>query len=319
MTDPPRAGEAAASPAASAAHPSPAASTASVTDEVVASFADAPDPRTREILQSLVRHLHGFAREVGLTETEWQRGIEFLTRVGHTTTDQRQEFILLSDVLGLSMLTVGLNQPADPGVTESTVFGPFFVEGSPHIPLGGDLAQGAPGHPCWIDGTVRDTRGAPVPGARLEVWEADEEGLYDVQRDTGQTMARGHLFADADGGYRFWSVRPSAYPIPDDGPVGDLLRAGGRGPMRPAHVHFMVTAPGHRTLVTHIFAAGDPYLDDDAVFGVKQSLVVDFAEQPAGTAAPDGTVVDTPWYRASFDIVLADDPAASAGTGGGRA
>lgn len=307
MTDRPRTGEASASPAASAAHPSPAASAPGVTDEVVASFADAPDARTREVLQSLVRHLHGFAREVGLTEAEWQRGIEFLTRVGHTTTDQRQEFILLSDVLGLSMLTVNMGQPADPEATESTVFGPFFVEGSPHVPLGGDLAQGAPGHPCWIEGTVRDTRGAPVPGARVEVWEADEEGLYDVQRDTGRTMARGHLFTDADGAYRFWSVRPSAYPIPDDGPVGDLLRAGGRGPMRPAHVHFMVTAPGYRTLVTHIFADGDPYLDDDSVFGVKRSLIVDFAEQAPGTAAPDGTVVDTTWYAAAFDIVLADE------------
>lgn len=279
---------------------------ATVTDEVIERLAGAPNPRTREVLQSLVSHLHAFARDVGLTEDEWWQGIRFLTRVGHTTTDQRQEFILLSDVLGLSMLTVGLNQPSDDAVTESTVFGPFFVEGSPEVPLGGDLAGGAPGPPCWVEGTVRDRRGDPVSGARIEVWEADAEGLYDVQRGDERTMGRGHLFTDDSGGYRFWSVLPSAYPIPDDGPVGDLLAASGRGPMRPAHVHFMISAPGYRTLVTHIFAAGDPHLDDDAVFGVKPSLITDFVDQPAGTG-PDGAVVDATWYRAAFDFVLADD------------
>ena len=277
-----------------------------VTAEVVDSFAQAGGPRTREVLQSLVSHLHQFVQDVGLTEEEWWQGINFLTQVGHTTTEQRQEFILLSDVLGLSMLTVGLNNPSAGEVTESTVFGPFFVGGSPEVALGGDLAQGAPGRPCWIEGTVRDQRRAPVPGARLEVWEADEEGLYDVQRDDGGTTARGHLFTDHDGSYRFWSVLPAAYPIPDDGPVGDLLDAGGRGPMRPAHVHFMISAAGHRTLVTHIFAAGDPYLDNDAVFGVKDSLITDFVEQAPG-AGPDGSALATVWYRAAFDFVLADD------------
>lgn len=283
------------------------ATTGSVTDEVVDSFARTPDPRTRQVLESLVRHIHDFAREVELTEEEWHAGIQFLTRVGHITTDKQQEFLLLSDVLGLSMLTVGLNNPGDGEVTSSTVFGPFFVAGSPEVPLGGDLAQGAPGDPCWLEGTVRGQRGAAVPGARIEVWEADEEGLYDVQRPDAQLSGRGHLFTDEDGFYRFWSVRPSAYPIPDDGPVGELLGATARGPMRPAHVHFMISAPGYRTLVTHIFAAGDPYLDNDAVFGVKRSLVTDFVEQPPGEG-PDGTSLDGPWYRATFEFVLADQP-----------
>jgi hydroxyquinol 1,2-dioxygenase len=275
-----------------------------VTDEVVASFAGTPDDRLREIVQSLTRHLHAFAREVRLTEREWAAGIEFLTRVGHITDDKRQEFILLSDVLGLSMLTVAINAPAHPEATESTVFGPFFVEGAPEVPLGGDIAQGAKGVPCWVSGSVRSTDGSPLPGARIDVWEADEDGFYDVQYAGDRTAGRGWLRAGADGEYRFWSVRPSPYPIPDDGPVGRLLGATVRGPMRPAHLHFRVEAPGHRTLVTHIFVAGDPYLDRDAVFGVKDELVVEFAEHPPGTG-PDGRELGTPWASARFDIVLA--------------
>jgi hydroxyquinol 1,2-dioxygenase len=205
-------------------------------------------------------------------------------------------------VLGLSTLTVGINAPADPRATESTVFGPFFVDDAPEVPLGGDIAGGASGVPCWVSGTVTDTAGAPVAGARIDVWEADDDGLYDVQRDGG-TAARGWLRSGPDGGYRFWSLRPTPYPIPDDGPVGDLLAATGRGPMRPAHLHFKVTAPGYRTLVTHIFVAGDPHLASDAVFGVKDSLVVEFADHPAGTA-PDGRALDADWPSAHFDIVL---------------
>jgi protocatechuate 3,4-dioxygenase beta subunit len=274
-----------------------------VTDEVVASYAGAPDARLREIMESLTRHLHGFAREVRLTPQEWEAGIAFLTRVGHTTDDKRQEFILLSDVLGLSMLTVGINAPASPEATESTVFGPFFVDGAPEVPLGGDIARGAKGTPCWVSGTVRSTDGAPVGGARIEVWEADEDGFYDVQYEGDVVAGRGRLTSAADGGYRFWSVRPRHYPIPDDGPVGDLLRATGRGSMRPAHLHFKVDAPGFRTLITHIFVAGTEHLDSDAVFGVKQSLVVPFAEHGPGTA-PDGREMDRDWARAEFDIVL---------------
>ena len=274
-----------------------------VTDEVVASFAGTPDARLREIAQSLTRHLHAFARDVRLTQEEWEAGIGFLTRVGHITDDRRQEFILLSDVLGLSMLTVGINAPATPGATEPTVFGPFFVEDAPEVPLGGDIARGAKGTPCWVSGTVRSTDGSPLPGARIEVWEADEDGFYDVQYGGDRSAGRGWLRSGDDGGYRFWSVRPSSYGIPDDGPVGELLAATGRAPMRPAHLHFKVDAPGHRTLITHIFVAGDPHLGSDAVFGVKESLVVEFVEHPPGPA-PDGRTLDTPWTGVEFDIVL---------------
>ena len=275
-----------------------------VTAEVLASFGGADAARYREIMESLVRHLHAFAREVRLTETEWQQGIDFLTRAGHITDDRRQEFILLSDVLGLSMLTVAINAPASAGATEATVVGPFFVAGAPEVPLGGDIAGGAKGRPCYVSGTVRGTGGESVPGARIEVWESDEDGFYDVQYPDGRIGGRGWLRSAPDGGYRFWSVRPAPYPIPDDGPVGDLLTAAARGPMRPAHLHFKVDAPGYRTLITHIFVAGDPYLDRDAVFGVKESLITDFAEHPPGRG-PDGRLSDEPWTSVTFDIVLA--------------
>ena len=275
-----------------------------VTDEVVASFAGAASPRYLEIMQGLVRHLHSFAREVRLTDAEWQQGIEFLTRTGHMTDDRRQEFILLSDVLGLSMLTVGINAPASAGATESTVLGPFFVPGAPEVPLGGDITGGAKGRPCHVAGTVRGTDGISVPNARIEVWEADADGFYDVQYAGSRTAGRGWLRSGADGEYRFWSVHPAPYPIPADGPVGDLLAAAGRGPMRPAHLHFKVEAPGYRTLTTHIFVAGGPYLDRDAVFGVKDSLIVGFTEQPPGPG-PDGRHLDDPWTTVTFDIVLA--------------
>ena len=254
-------------------------------------------------MQSLTRHLHAFAREVRLTPAEWEAGIGFLTRVGHITDDRRQEFILLSDVLGLSMLTVGIDAPPTPDATESTVVGPFFVEGAPEVPLGGDIAHGAPGVPCWASGTVRSTDGTAVAGARIEVWEADADGLYDVQYEGGRTAGRGWLTSGPDGEYRFWSVLPTAYSIPDDGPVGDLLAATARSPMRPAHLHFKIDAPGHRTLITHIFVAGDAHLGSDAVFGVKDSLVVEFAEHGPGTA-PDGRDMTAPWNSVEFDIVL---------------
>ncbi len=275
-----------------------------VTEEVVASFAGAGSERFTEVMSGLVRHLHAFAREVRLTEREWEAAIGFLTATGQTCTDTRQEFILLSDVLGLSMQTVAINTPPSAGATPSTVFGPFFVEGSPRVELGGDIAAGAPGRPCHVSGRVLDDGGAPVAGARVELWEADDDGLYDVQYADDRTQARGHLFTDADGGYRFWSVLPAPYPIPVDGPVGRLLDAADRSPMRPAHIHFKVEAPGLRTLITHIFVAGSPHLADDAVFAVKPGLVVDFAERPGG-AAPGGRVVDGPWYEAAFDITLA--------------
>jgi len=277
-----------------------------LTEKVVASFANASDPRLRLLMQSLTRHLHAFLREVRLTEAEWQQGIKFLTDVGHTTDDQRQEFILLSDVLGASMQTISINNQAYANATEATVLGPFFVDGAPEIPPAGDIAGGAVGEPCWVEGVVMDTEGAPVPGARIEVWEADAAGCYDVQYGDGRTAARGHLVTDDRGRYQFWALTPTPYPIPHDGPVGKLLEAVGRSPMRASHLHFKVTADGKRTLVTHIFVRGDELLSHDAVFGVRESLAMDFQQHPAGSPTHDGRPLgDSTWSSVRFDIVLA--------------
>lgn len=277
-----------------------------LTEEVVRSFDRARSPRARELLQSLVRHAHAYAREVRLTEAEWQQAVGFLTRAGHITDERRQEFILLSDVLGLSMLTIGINAPADAAATEPTVFGPFFVRDAPEIAYGGDISPGASGEPCWVQGRVTGADGNPIPGADIEVWEADDDGFYDVQYDDGRTSGRARMRADDQGRYGFWCVKPAAYPIPDDGPVGDLLNAAGRSPMRPAHIHFMVAAPAHRTLVTHVFVAGSPHLDDDAVFGVKETLIRKVSEQPPGEG-PAGRTVAGRWWRLVFDIRLATE------------
>jgi hydroxyquinol 1,2-dioxygenase len=276
-----------------------------LTERVLASYAGTPDPRTQELVEALTRHLHAFLRETRLTEEEWKQAIDFLTAVGHLTDDRRQEFILLSDVLGASMQTITINNQAHANATEATVFGPFFVEGSPDVGLGGDVAGGAVGEPCWVSGRVLDTTGTPIAGARIEVWEADAEGRYDVQYGDGRVAGRGHLHTDHDGAFRFWAVTPTPYPIPDDGPVGALLRATGRSPMRASHLHLMVEADGYRTLVTHVFPRGDAYLDSDSVFGVRESLIVDVHQQIPTTPTPDGRVVTGPWGRVEVDLVLA--------------
>ncbi|AZP22466.1 hydroxyquinol 1,2-dioxygenase [Streptomyces aquilus] len=269
------------------------------------SFDSCQDPRLKELMQAIVKHLHAFLRDVRLTEEEWRKGIEFLTAVGHLTDDKRQEFILLSDTLGASMQTIAINNEAYGDATEATVVGPFFVEDSPRIEPGEDMSFGAAGEPCWVEGTVSDADGNPIAGAKIEVWEADEDGFYDVQYDDDRVTARAHLFTQADGGYRFWGVTPTPYPIPHDGPVGRMLASTGRSPMRASHLHFMVEAPECRTLVTHIFVRGDELLDSDTVFGVKESLVKDFDQHPAGTPTPDGRVIDGTWTQVRFDIVLA--------------
>jgi hydroxyquinol 1,2-dioxygenase len=275
-----------------------------LTEAVVASFEGSERERYRRLMQSLVRHLHAFIAEVGLTEQEWAGGIDFLTRTGHITDERRQEFILLSDVLGASMLVIGINHEAGTRATESTVFGPFFVQGSPRIENGDDIARGAPGRPCFMQGRILSAAGDPIAGARLEVWLADERGLYDVQYDGGEVRNRGHLLSDDEGRFNFWAVLPEAYPIPDDGPVGELLEAAGRHPMRPAHVHFMVEAEGYEPLITHVFVAGDEYLDSDAVFGVKSSLVAPFSEHPPDRGPAPGER-DEPYCAMSYDLVLA--------------
>ncbi len=255
-----------------------------ITQAVLARLAATPDPRLREVMTSLVQHLHAFARDVKLTEDEWFQGIQFLTDVGHKTSDKRQEFILLSDTLGLSMLTVAMNNDKPHGCTEATVFGPFHVEGAPHYENGADIANGAAGEPCLVRGRVLGLAGEPVPGATIEVWQADARGNYDVQYEgLDHHQARGVLHAGTDGQFEFRSVLAESYPIPHDGPVGALLRATARHPWRPAHLHFMIVAEGYERLVTHVFRSGDPYLDSDAVFGVRESLVADWLRQPDGS------------------------------------
>lgn len=277
-----------------------------ITRAVIAMHAHAKDARVQALMTSLVQHLHAFAREVELTEEEWFKGIQFLTDVGHITTDVRQEFILLSDTLGLSMLVTALNNKKPQGCTEATVFGPFHVEGSPHVPLG-DVANGAEGEPCYVRGSIVGTDGQPVPHAELQVWQADAAGNYDVQyaRENGEHehRARATLNADANGDFHFKTIRAEAYPIPHDGPVGKMLEALGRHPWRPAHLHFLISAPGFERLITHVFRNGDRYLDSDAVFGVRSSLIADWIEHPPG-ATPDGGTSAVPFYTLDFRFVL---------------
>jgi hydroxyquinol 1,2-dioxygenase len=273
-------------------------------DAVVASLANTPDERLRTVLTAVVEHLHALIREVRLTPQEWEQAVAFLTRVGHITDDKRQEFILLSDVLGTSMQTIIVNDDPTGRTTEATVVGPFFVENAPRVELGGDISGGASGEPCWVEGVVTDTEGRPVSGARIEVWEADDDGYYDVQYRDDRSAARGHLFTDEDGRYRFWALTPTRYPIPDDGPVGDLLAATNRSPMRAPHLHFMVSHEGMRTVITHIFVAGDD-LGSDSVFGIRDSLIVDFPRSSSDEPTPDGRAMGGTWTRARFDIVLA--------------
>jgi hydroxyquinol 1,2-dioxygenase len=242
-----------------------------------ASFANAQSDRLRVVLDSLVRHLHGFITDVELTEREWMDGIDFLTQSGHITDDQRQEFILLSDVLAASMLVIGLNHCAEDTATESTVFGPFFVEDAPRFENGDDIANGAPGESCFVYGRVLSTDGQPIRGARIDIWQADDDGMYDAQYDDlADARARGRFLSNCEGRFWFQTIRPTSYPIPTDGPVGQLLHATGRSPMRPAHIHFRIVADGYETLTTHIFVANDPFLDTDAVFAVKESLIAPF-------------------------------------------
>jgi len=276
-----------------------------ITEAVLRRIDGCDNPRLREVLSALVAHLHDFAREVRLTESEWLEGIRFLTATGQMCDDKRQEFILLSDTLGLSMLLVAMNQALPPGATEATVLGPFHVDDAPRLASGADIAAGAPGEPLYVDVQVVGSDGAPVAGAEVDVWQADEDGLYDVQRpELRRRRARGVLRGDAEGRVSFRSVVPVAYPVPTDGPVGRLLVATGRHPWRPAHVHFLIRAPGYRTLVTHLFRDGDPYLDSDVVFGVRSSLIEPIEHHPPGPA-PDGTRSERPFSTLRRRFVLA--------------
>ena len=247
--------------------------------EVVAtSFARTPDPRLRQVLTSLVQHLHAFVKDVELTEEEWGAAIAFLTRTGQMSDDVRQEVILLSDVLGVSMLVETINHRTGGTSTESTVLGPFHMVEYPPRELGADIGLDGKGEPCLVTGRVTGPDGEPVGGASVDVWQANDDGFYDVQQPDAipATNLRGLFTAAEDGTFRFRTMVPRCYPIPDDGPVGELLRATGRHPYRPAHIHFIVQAPGYAPVTTHLFVADSPYLDSDAVFGVKDSLIRDF-------------------------------------------
>lgn len=284
-----------------------------ITDEVLSRLQNTGDPRLKQIMTSLIRHLHDFAREVELTEAEWFEGIKFLTDAGHMTSDRRQEFVLLSDTLGLSMLVIAQNNRKPQRCTEATVFGPFYVEGAPEYALGDDIANGAKGELCYVNARVTGLQGEPVAAARVDVWQADEAGFYDSQyAGNEQLRARGTLHTDQKGRLYFRTLLPVAYPIPSDGPVGRMLSATGRHPWRPAHIHFMIQAPGYERLVTHVFRDEDQYLRSDTVFGVRSSLIAHFQQHPAGETTPAGRQSDVPFYTLDFDFVL--NPSTNAGS-----
>jgi hydroxyquinol 1,2-dioxygenase len=276
-----------------------------ITEAVLARVANAPDPRIRQISEALVRHLHAFVREIEPSFAEWEAALAFLTRTGQMCDDKRQEFILLSDTLGVSMLVDAINHRLPDGATETTVLGPFFVAAAPDLPHGADISPDMPGEPMFVSGSVRDSQGKPIAGATVDTWHSDDDGHYDVQQleEIGHFAMRARFRTDADGRFHYRTVKPAAYPIPDDGPVGEMIAAQGRHPWRPAHVHFMIAAPGYETLVTHVFEAGDRYLDSDVVFGVKESLICDWEHHPPGTA-PDGTTMERPFVTLNYDFGL---------------
>jgi hydroxyquinol 1,2-dioxygenase len=277
---------------------------ANLTEAVVAAMAGAKDARTKEILAGLVKHLHAFIQEVGLTEAEWLAGIQFLTATGQKCDVKRQEFILLSDTLGATTMKDLVNNRKPPGTTEYTILGPFHRADTPEMALGSNLAGSFPGEPVVVRGRVLSPAGAPIAGAALDVWQSDAQGHYDLQMpDLDGTALRGVFHAGLDGRFMFRTIKPAFYPIPYDGPVGQMLIALGRHPYRPAHIHFIVSAGGYKPVTTELFAAGDPYLDSDAVFGVRESLVVPFVRHTSqDDAARLG--VSAPFYTLDYDFVL---------------
>ena len=275
-----------------------------ITDLAVERWATATDPRLAELMTALVRHLHDFAREVRLTEAEWMAAMQWLTRTGQISDEKREEFILASDVLGLSMLVVQMNHRLDPRATPATVLGPFHVEGSPELEYGADMSQGLPGMPLFISGVVKDLDGNPVPGAVLDLWQADNEGLYESQHaDVDEARLRAKYRTREDGTYCVRTVAPLGYTIPMDGPVGELIAQTEISHFRPAHVHFLLDVPGYEPLITHVFQEGAEYLDSDVVFGTKAELVVRFEQREPG-ATPDGGTSAEPWVEARYDFVL---------------
>ncbi|RFA06998.1 6-chlorohydroxyquinol-1,2-dioxygenase [Subtercola boreus] len=277
------------------------------TDVVVEAFSKTPDPRLREVLVSATRHLHAFVQEVDPTMAEWEVAIDFLTRTGHKSDDVRQEFMLLSDVFGVTMLVETLESLRHSNATTAaTVLGPFHMTVSPRRELGESIDEIGSAVPCIVEGTVTSVTGEPIPHATVDVWQADSEGFYDVQTEAGlpEGNGRGFFTADENGAFWFRTVVPAFYPIPTDGPVGELLRASARHPYRPAHIHFIADAPGFLPITTHCFVADSPYIDEDAVFAVKSSLITPF-ERNDDLVAASRFGLDQPFDHARFDIVLA--------------
>ena len=277
-----------------------------LTAEVVKRLGKAKDKRLREIMTSAVKHLHAFARETKLTEEEWFEGIKYLTAVGQKCDDKRQEFILLSDILGLSMMIVALNHKTAPGATEATVLGPFFAHGAKEYGYGADLREGATmkGEDVWVSGRVLGTDGKPVANAVLDIWQAKADGIYDLQTD-GEFELRGRVKANARGEYAFKSYKPKFYSVPMDGPVGELVRRTGNHHMRPAHMHAIVSAPGYQKVITHVFVDGDPYLDGDAVFAVKNSLIAKYKKMNDAEAKKIGLPAGS--FKLDFDFKLSPE------------
>ena len=284
-----------------------------LTDAVITRLKDVQDPRFKQIVTSLIKHLHAFARDVQLTEEEWFEGIKFLTATGQKCDDKRQEFILLSDVLGLSMLVVAMNHRMPAGATEATVLGPFFVHGAPEFEYGADLTKNAKvdGEPTWVSGIVLAVDGKPIAGATIDIWQARADGVYDIQEPESEFELRGRVRSDAQGRYAFRTYKPKFYGVPVDGPVGDLLRSMGRHPMRPAHMHLIVSAPGYQQVITHAFVKGDPYLDSDAVFAVKDSLIAEWTKVDSPEEAKK-LGMPSPFLRLDFDVRLAPETGAKA-------
>ncbi|MEV7326366.1 dioxygenase [Streptomyces sp. NPDC093970] len=275
-----------------------------ITEAVIATMRDTKDARLAEILDSLVRHIHSFVREVGLTEEEWVRGVDFLTRTGQLCTPTRQEFILLSDVLGITMLVDALNNKRPAEATQNSVLGPFFRDDRPEHSDGADISEGLPGTPLFFEGQVVDREGTPVGGAAVDIWHSDAEGHYDVDvPDRTDPAMRGLIRTDQGGRFSFRSIRPASYPIPGDGTVGAFMSATGRSLMRPAHVHLMIEADGFQRVTTMLFPSDDLYLDADPVFGVKQSLVATYDDHAAG-AGPCGGRTDEAYTLLRHTFVL---------------
>ena len=275
-----------------------------ISELAVERWATAKDPRMAELMTAFVRHLHDFAREVRLTEAEWMAAMQWLTAAGQISNEKREEFILASDVLGLSMLVVQMNHRLDPQATPATVLGPFHIDGSPEFDYAGDMSDGLPGTPLYLHGTVRDLAGNPVAGGVLDVWQADTDGAYEVQiPDVDEARLRAKYTTREDGSYCVRTIAPKGYTIPMDGPVGDLISRTAISHFRPAHVHFLINVPGYEPLITHLFQEGAEYLDSDVVFGTKQELVVTFESREPGPT-PDGGSIDQPWLEARYDFVL---------------